>query len=161
MSHEAINRQPVPGNFQEEKPFTFQCSGIVLVDHKTLFENQLMCYQSGVVACTAAVGCLQVACKGCLVWQGPYCSGIVLVDYKTLSENQLMCYQSGVVACTAVGCLQIACKGCLVWQGPYCMATELSASHKGHFPNIVLIGAGSGLMNGGNCSKFSDWTSKL
>ena len=42
MSHEAINKQPVPGNLQEEKPFTFQCSGIVLIDYKTLFENQLM-----------------------------------------------------------------------------------------------------------------------
>ncbi len=66
MSHEAIYRQPVPGNLQEEKAFTFECSRIFLRDRKTLFEKLLMCYRSGPVECTA-VGCLQVACKNCLV----------------------------------------------------------------------------------------------
>ena len=66
MSHKAIYRQPVPGNLQEEKPFTFQCSPIFLVDYKILFENQLMGHRSGPVACTE-VGCLQVGCKSCLV----------------------------------------------------------------------------------------------
>ena len=30
MSHEPIYRQPDPGNFKEEKPFTFKCSQIFL-----------------------------------------------------------------------------------------------------------------------------------
>ena len=70
MSHKAIYRQPVPCDLQEKKPFTFECSHIILGDRKTLFEKNIMCYQSGHVECNA-VDCLQVACKSCLVWQGP------------------------------------------------------------------------------------------
>ncbi len=36
MSHEAIYRQPVPGNLHEEKTFTIQCSYIFLGDHEMM-----------------------------------------------------------------------------------------------------------------------------
>ena len=36
MSHKAFHRQPALGNRQEEKAFTFQCSGFILVDWNTL-----------------------------------------------------------------------------------------------------------------------------
>ena len=50
MSHEAIYRQPVPGNLQEENPSTFEFSHIILGDHETLLETLLMLYLSGPVA---------------------------------------------------------------------------------------------------------------
>ena len=50
MSNWASYRQPVPGNLQEEKPFTFQFLGIFLVYNKTLYENWIMYYRSGPVA---------------------------------------------------------------------------------------------------------------
>ena len=42
MSHEAIYRQPVPGNLHEEKAFTFECSPISLVDRKTMLGKWLV-----------------------------------------------------------------------------------------------------------------------
>ena len=53
MSHEAIYRQPEPGNLQEKKTFTLECLHIILVDRKTLSEKLLKCYQSCPVAGTA------------------------------------------------------------------------------------------------------------
>ena len=70
MSHKAIYRQPVPGNLQEDMPFTFHCSHTLLVDRRTLLKKWPLCDKSGPVACTA-VGYLQIASKSCLVWQGP------------------------------------------------------------------------------------------
>ena len=66
MSHEAIYRQPVPGNLQEDNSFSFECLHTFIGNRKTLFAKLLMCYRGGPVACTA-VACLQVACKSCLV----------------------------------------------------------------------------------------------
>ena len=70
MSHGAIYRQPGPGNLHEGKTFTFQCFSRLSYKYKTMFGKCVMCYQSRPVACTG-VGCLQVACKSYLVWQGP------------------------------------------------------------------------------------------
>ena len=70
MSHREIYRQPVPGNLQEDMPFTFHCSHTLLVDRRTLLKKWPLCDKSGPVACTA-VGYLQIASKSCLVWQGP------------------------------------------------------------------------------------------
>ena len=39
ISHEAIYGQPVQGNLQEERAFTFECSPYLLVDHKTLLKK--------------------------------------------------------------------------------------------------------------------------
>ena len=58
MSYEEDYRQLVSGNLHEKRPFTFECSHVLLGDPKTLFKELLMCYQSGSVACIA-VGCLQ------------------------------------------------------------------------------------------------------
>ena len=64
MSHGAIYGQQVPGNLHEERELTFEWSPLVLVDHKMIYKEWLMCYPSGPVACNA-VGCLQVAYKTC------------------------------------------------------------------------------------------------
>ncbi len=77
MSHEAIYRQPVPGNLHEEKAFSFECSHIFLNDRKTLFEKLLLCYENGPVSCTAS----KLPGKNCLVWQGLTIRGLnVLTD---------------------------------------------------------------------------------
>ena len=52
------------------RSITFESSYNFLGDRKTSSEKNLKYYQSGPVAWTA-VGCLQVGCKICLVWQGP------------------------------------------------------------------------------------------
>ena len=71
MSHEAIYRQPVQGFSKRGNAFTFQCLHCLLVDRRTLFKQKRpLCYQSGHVTCKT-VGCLQVACKSCIEWQGP------------------------------------------------------------------------------------------
>ena len=44
MSHEAIYRQPVPGNLQEEEAFSYDFSHSFLGDGKTPFVKSLMCY---------------------------------------------------------------------------------------------------------------------
>ena len=53
MSHVAIHRQPVPGNLQEDMPFTFQRSNIFL----HCLKNDSCATKTGPVACTA-MGCL-------------------------------------------------------------------------------------------------------
>ena len=42
MSLEAIDRQSVPGNLKDEKPFTFKCSHNFLWNRKPLFDNVLI-----------------------------------------------------------------------------------------------------------------------
>ena len=69
MSHEAIYGQPVQGNLQEEKAFTFECSPISLVDRKTMFENWPVCYQSGHVVKVVKVASCDNALTPCKLSQ--------------------------------------------------------------------------------------------
>ena len=69
MSHKAIYGQPVPGNLQEGKAFTFQCSPISLLDRKTMFENLPVCYQSGHVVKVVKVASCDNALTPCKLSQ--------------------------------------------------------------------------------------------
>ena len=50
MSHEAIHRQPVPGNLKEENPFTFENSHNFMGFLRHSVGKILMWYQSGLTA---------------------------------------------------------------------------------------------------------------
>ena len=68
ISYKAIYRQPVPGNLKEVCHLYFNVHIFFLGLVRHCLKNYLgrAYYQSGPGACTA-VGCLQVACKSCLV----------------------------------------------------------------------------------------------
>ena len=92
-----VKKNSLPGNLPEEKAFTFQGSKILLVDRKTFLKKLLMCYRSVPVACAAA-GCLKVACKSCLVWQG---LNVVQIKISYYNNNMIIIVVS-FIACISV-----------------------------------------------------------